>query len=181
MCCKNRGGGSKAVTAASVAAGILGIVASPGRVSAASDLAVPGAAGSWDPFTIREILMAGFVVVIFLAAIIVWAMSALRNVQRLQRRNAAFVSSALNSMSQGIVMVDPRGRLAFCNDTYLEMYGLTRSELFPRITGRELAELRHARGTLGCDLDEFFSHNDEPEGAITELPDGRTIIVKHRT
>ena len=125
--------------------------------------------------------MGGVAVVLFLAAIIIWAMSALRNVQRRQRRNAAFVSSALNSMSQGIVMVDPRGRLAFCNDSYLEMYGLSRSDLFPRITGRQLAELRHARGTLGCAVDEFFSRKDDSDGFITELPDGRSIFVKHRT
>jgi len=135
--------GGKAMVPAAASACLLGILASPGRALAASNYAPSGYVGSWDPNTIREILMGGLAVVFFLAAIIIWAMSALHNVQRVQRRNAAFVSSALNSIGQGIVMVDPRGRLAFCNDSYLEMYGLSRSDLFPRITGRELAELRH--------------------------------------
>jgi diguanylate cyclase (GGDEF)-like protein/PAS domain S-box-containing protein len=173
--------GGKGVIPAAASACLLGIVASPGRVAAASNFAPSGAVSSWDPNTIREILMGGAAVVFFLAAIIIWAMSALRNVQRRQRRNAVFVSSALNSMSQGIVMMDPLGRMAFCNDRYLEMYGLSRSDLFPRITGRQLAELRHARGTLGCAVDEFFSRNGDSEGITTELPDGRAIFVKHRT
>ncbi len=159
---------------------LLGIVVSPGAATAAEGYSPSLYVGSWDPNTIREILMAGVAVVLFLAAIIIWAMSALRSVQRSQRRNAAFVSSALNSMSQGIVMVDARGRLAYCNDAYLEIYGLTRADLFPQITGRQLAEVRHARGTLGCSVDEFFSRNDQNAGFITELPNGRSIVTKHR-
>ena len=101
---------------------------------------------NWHPFMPYGFggVVEGAAVVFFLTAIILWAMSALRNVQRLQRRNAAFVGSALNSMSQGIVIVDPHGRLAFCNDSYLDMYGLSRSDLSPRMTGRQLAELRDA-------------------------------------
>jgi diguanylate cyclase (GGDEF)-like protein/PAS domain S-box-containing protein len=173
--------GGKGVIPAAAAACLFGIVASSGTVSAASSFAPSGQVNSWDPDTIREMLMGGLAVVFFLAAVIIWAMSALHHVQRLQRRNAAFVSCALNNMSQGIVIVDPSDQLAFCNDSYLEMYGLSRSDLFPRITGRQLAELRHARATLGCDVDEFFSRKDDPQGFITELPDGRAIIVKHRT
>jgi diguanylate cyclase (GGDEF)-like protein/PAS domain S-box-containing protein len=175
-----RAGGKGAIPAAALAC-LLGIVASPGPVSAASDFAPSSYPSAWDPDTIRQILMSGIAIVLLLAAIIIWAISALRNVQRLQRRNAAFVSSALNRIGQGIVMVDPRGRLAFCNDSYLEMYGLLRSDLFPEISGRQLAELQYARGTLGCAVDEFFSRKDDSEGLITELPDGRAIMVKHRT
>jgi diguanylate cyclase (GGDEF)-like protein/PAS domain S-box-containing protein len=169
----------KGVIPAAALACLLGIVASPGPVSAASYVAPPSPAG-WDPDIVREILMGAAAVIFFLTAIILWAMSALRNVQRLQKRGAAFVGSALNSMSQGIVIVDPHGRLAFCNDSYLDMYGLSRSDLSPRMTGQELAELRRARGTLGCAVDEFFSHKDSSEGVVTELPDGRAISVRHR-
>jgi diguanylate cyclase (GGDEF)-like protein/PAS domain S-box-containing protein len=180
MAGKNWQAGGNAMIPAAALACLLGIVASPGAASADAGFSPSLYVGSWDSNTIREILMAGVAVVLFLAAIIIWAMSALRNVQRSQRRNAAFVSSALNSMSQGIVMVDARGRLAYCNDSYLEMYGLTRSDLFPQITGRQLAELRHARGTLGCSVDEFFSRNDQTGGFITELSNGRSIVTKHR-
>jgi diguanylate cyclase (GGDEF)-like protein/PAS domain S-box-containing protein len=177
---KNSQAGGKVSIPAAALACLSGVVASPGAALAASSRVPSDYGGAWDPNIIGEILLGGLVVVFFLAAIMIWAMSALRNIQRSQRHNAAFVSSALNSMSQAIVMVDPRGKLAFCNDSYLEMYGLSRSDLFPGITGRQLAELRHARGTLGCDVDEFFRRQDNPEGIITELPDGRAIMVKHR-
>jgi diguanylate cyclase (GGDEF)-like protein/PAS domain S-box-containing protein len=172
--------GGKGVIPAAAFACMLGIAASPGRVLAAAVDAPSGAGMVWDPGFIRETLMGGAAVIFFLTAIIVWMLSALGSVQRLQRRNTAFVSSALNNMTQGIVMMDPRGRLAFCNDSYLEMYGLKRSDLSPRMTGRQLAELRDGRGTLGCTVEEFLSHKDKSEAGITELPDGRAIFVQHR-
>jgi diguanylate cyclase (GGDEF)-like protein/PAS domain S-box-containing protein len=179
MAGKNWHAGGKAMIPAAAGACLLGLLAGPGRVLAASGAAAPADAAAWDPDTVRQILTGGGAVVLFLVAVIIWAMAALRTAQNTQRRNSAFVSSALNNMGQGIVMVDPCGRLAFCNDSYLKMYGLSRSDLYPRITGRGLAELRHGRGTLGCGIDEFFSRKDNSEGIITELPDGRSILVKH--
>jgi diguanylate cyclase (GGDEF)-like protein/PAS domain S-box-containing protein len=180
MAGKNWQAGGKGRIPAAALACLLVLLASCFAASAAPELAADTASPRLDPNTVREILMAGLAIVLFLAAIIVWAMTAVRGAQRSQRRNANFVSSALNSLSQGIVVVDPRGRLAFCNDSYLEIYGLKRSDLFPNITGRQLAELRLARGTLGCSVDEFFSRSDQTEGFITELPNGRSIITKHR-
>jgi PAS domain-containing protein len=62
----------------------------------------------------------------FLAAIALWVMSALRKVKRAQLRRNAFVSSALNNLNQGVVMTDRAKRIIFCNDRYLEIYGLAR-------------------------------------------------------
>ena len=36
----------------------------------------------------------------------------------------------------------------FCNDRYLEIYGLTRSDIATDMTGPELLELRRKRGVL---------------------------------
>ena len=71
-------------------------------------------------------LIGGFVVASFLAAIALWTMSALRRAKRVAARDAnLLVSSALNNLSQGVVMVDAQNRVVFCNDRYLEIYGLT--------------------------------------------------------
>ena len=150
--------GGKVFNPAAALACLFGVVASPVRALAASDLAPSDYVGSWDPATIREILMGGLVVVFFLAAIIIWVMSALRNVQRNQRRNAAFVSSALNSISQGIVMVDPRDRLAFCNDSYLEMYGLDPNRVRSGTPLAEIVDLRFEAGSFPA----MKSRNDCP-------------------
>ena len=150
-------------------------------VAAVPSLAQPLVAADTgaDPDTIWEILLIGFAIFAFLAAIIVWVMSALQTARRANRRNMAFVNSALNRMTLGIVMVDANKRLTFCNDAYLDLYGLSRSELRPGMTGRDLIELRHARGRLGCDVDEYFRRVQSDAGYVTDLPDGRAILMKH--
>ncbi|MFX8523764.1 PAS-domain containing protein, partial [Acinetobacter baumannii] len=86
-----------------------------------------------------------FVVAVFLAAIILWVSTALRRARHANIRRAAFVSSALNSLTTGIVMIDARKRIVFCNDRYLEIYGFSRSDLVSGMTGRDLTELRATR------------------------------------
>ena len=45
-------------------------------------------------------------------------------------------------------MTDQRRRVIFCNDRYLDIYGLSRADLPRDMTGRELLELRRKRGVL---------------------------------
>ncbi|MBN9005951.1 MAG: EAL domain-containing protein [Rhizobiales bacterium] len=132
-----------------------------------------------DPGLIWEILVGAFVVVSFLAAVVIWATSALRRVKRSHLRKHAFISSALNNLNQGVVMTDSRRRVIFCNDRYLQIYGLTRSDVPPGMTGPELLDLRRARGGLDVSNDEFYRLSDAGESLVTELPDGRSIVVRH--
>src|SRR5258708_1997672 len=135
--------------------------------------------GPVDPNLVWEMLIGGIVVCSFLAAIGLWVLSALRKVKRSQLRRSMFVSSALNNLSQGVVMTDSHKRIVFCNDRYLEIYGLTRSDLPRNMTGPELLELRLERGVLDVSVADFYVHAGTPEGLITELPDGRSIAVKY--
>ncbi len=132
-----------------------------------------------DRAVIWQILLAGFIVVAFLVSIALWVAAALRRVRHLNLRRESFVTSALNNLSQGILMVNAQQRVAFCNNRYLELYGLTRADIRKDMTGQELAELRYARGTLGCEIDEHFRNAAKPDGYISELKDGRSIHVKH--
>jgi diguanylate cyclase (GGDEF)-like protein/PAS domain S-box-containing protein len=136
-------------------------------------------AGSADPHTVWELLIGGIVVGSFLAAIGLWVLAALRKIKRLQLRRNAFVSSALNNLSQGVVMTDPGHRIVFCNDRYLEIYGLARSDISREMTGPELLELRRKRGILDLSTENFYVHAGTPEGLITELPGGRSVLVKY--
>src|SRR5258708_4564456 len=99
-----------------------------------SDFAPTGDVGSADPNMVWEMLIAGVVVSSFLAAIALWIHSALRKVKRLQLRRNAFVSSALNHLSHGVVMTDAQNRIVLCNDRYLEIYGLASSDISGSIT-----------------------------------------------
>src|SRR5437879_1390845 len=135
--------------------------------------------GNADPGMVWEVLIGGIVICAFLAAIALWIHSALRWVKRSHLRKNAFISSALNHLNQGVVMTDPQQRIVFCNDRYLEIYGLVRSDLPPTMTGPELLELRRERWGLDVSAADFYAYAARPEGLISELPDGRSILVKH--
>src|SRR5258707_13296194 len=135
--------------------------------------------GSADPNMVWEMLIAGIVASSFLTAVALWILSALRKVKRAQLRRNAFISSALNNLSHGVVMTDAQKRIVFCNDRYLEIYGLARSDITRNMTGSELLEMRRKRGVLDVSVEDFYAHAGTPEGLITELPGGQSVLVKY--
>src|ERR1700682_3573230 len=122
-------GGKNLISAQAVVWLIAAVAALGSARGASGDFSASGYVGSADPNTIWEMLIAGIAVLSFLAAIALWVLSALSKVKRSQLRRNAFVRSALNNLSHGVVMTDPRRRIVFCNDRYLEIYGLAPSDL----------------------------------------------------
>src|SRR5580704_2093832 len=180
MAGKNWQAGGKDMIPARAVVCLLATVTPCSAVWAVSDKFAPTSyVGSVDPNMIWEILIGGIVVCSFLAAIGLWILSAVRKVKRSQLRRNAFISSALNNLSQGVVMTDPQKRIVFCNDRYLEIYGLARSDLHRNMIGPELLELRHRRGVLDVSVADFYKYAQRPEGLITELPNGRSVLVKY--
>src|SRR5258706_3210427 len=134
--------------------------------------------GSADPNMVWQMLIGGIVFCSFLAAVALWILSALRKDKRLQLRRNAFVRSALNNLSHGVVMADAQQRIMFCNDRYFEIYGLARSDIPTNVTGPELLEMRLKRGVLSVSVEDFYLQASTPEGFITELPGERSVLVK---
>ena len=172
-------GGKNLIPAQAVVCLIAAVAPFGSAHGASGDFSPSSYVGSADPNTIWEMLIGGIAVSSFLAAIALWVLSALHKVKRAQLRRNAFVSSALNNLSHGVVMTDPRRRIVFCNDRYLEIYGLARSDLAKNMTGPELLELRLKRGVLDVSVDDFYTHAGTPEGLVTVLPGGRSVLVKH--
>jgi len=143
------------------------------------NFAPPGYLGSIDPNVVWELLIGGVVVCSFLGAIALWIYSASRRFKRSQLRRNAFVSSALNNLSHGVVMTDAKKRIMYCNNRYLEIYGLARSDITRNMTGPELLKLRRERGVLDISVEDFYKCADRPEGLITELPNGRSVLVRY--
>jgi diguanylate cyclase (GGDEF)-like protein/PAS domain S-box-containing protein len=180
MASKNWQAGGKFVIPAQALMCLIGILAPFGIARAQSNGFAPASyIGSADPDVVWEMLIGGIVVCSFLAAIALWVFSALRKVKRSQLRRNAFVSSALNNLKQGVVMTDSRKRIVYCNDRYLEIYGLVRADIPPNMTGPELLAMRRARGVLDMSIEEFYANATKPEGFITELPGGRSIQVRY--
>src|SRR6201991_1091855 len=178
MASKNWQAGGRIVGSALAVACLLAMP-SGGCWAASGDFAPPSYIGSMDPHFIWELLIGVVVVVSFLAAVALWVMSALRKVKHSQLRRNAFISSALNNLSQGVVMTDAQARVVFCNDRYLEIYGMTRADIRKDMTGPDLLALRRKLGVLDVSTADFYRVAGTSEGLITELPDGRSIAVKY--
>src|SRR6266404_7905457 len=174
-----RAGGRILIPAQAIACVIATIAPFGAAWGLSNNFAATSYLGSADPNMVWEILIAGVVVGSFLAAVALWVHSALRKVKRLQLRRNAFVSSALNQLSHGVVMTDPQNRIVLCNDRYLEIYGLARSDISRKMTGPELLEMRRKRGVLDVSVEDFYERAGTPEGLITELPGGRSVLVKY--
>jgi diguanylate cyclase (GGDEF)-like protein/PAS domain S-box-containing protein len=159
---------------------LIAIIAPSGSALALADNVAPTSyGGSAEPNMLWEMLIGGVVLCSFLAAIALWVLSALRNVRHSQLRRNAFVSAALNNLAHGVVMTDAQSRVVFCNDRYLEIYGLTRSDVPENMVGRELLEMRRRRGVLNLSAEEFYQSASAPEGTVTVLSGGRSILVKY--
>ncbi len=172
-------GGKILIPAQAIACAIATIAPFGAAWGISNNLAPTSDVGSADPNMVWEMLIAGLAVSSFLAAVALWVHSALRKVKRLQLRRNAFVSSALNQLSHGVVMTDTQNRIVFCNDRYLEIYGLARSDISASMTGPELLEMRRKRAVLDVSVEDFYAHAGKPEGLITELPGGRSVLVKY--
>ncbi|QDP22109.1 EAL and GGDEF domain-containing protein [Bradyrhizobium cosmicum] len=175
---KNWHVGSTLLIAVQAVVCLAGAVA-PARAFMLSDSLSAPAFDKLDANVVWEALIGGIVVCALLAAVALWIHSSLRRTRRSQLRRSAFISSAMNNLNQGVVMTDAERRIMFCNDRYLEIYGLSRSDLWTGMTGYDILELRRKRGVLGVSDEDFYEKAASPNGLITELPDGRAILVKY--
>jgi methyl-accepting chemotaxis protein len=100
--------------------------------------------------------------------------------------NSQLLATALNNMTQGVVMFDRAERLLVCNDRYLEMYGLSRAMVKPGSTLREIIAARSANGSLGSDAERYCAELLEAMArgttvrSVIERPDGHAIEVINR-
>ncbi|QDM18604.1 EAL domain-containing protein [Tardiphaga sp. vice352] len=155
------------------------LAAAAGGTARAQLAAVPAAnAGGGEPQMVWEVLIGGIVTLAFMAALVLWGIAALRDVRSQERRRNAFIGSALNHLGQGIVMVDAQKRVVFCNDRYLEIYGLDRSDLTRDITADGLRHLRRARGQLDANSEKFYETSPVQGSYVAELPGGRYVRVR---
>jgi len=100
--------------------------------------------------------------------------------------SSQLLATALNNMTQGVVMFDRSERLLVCNDRYLEMYGLSRAQIKPGCTLREIIAARSANGTLGSDAERYCAElldamtRGKTLRSVIERPDGHAIEVINR-
>jgi len=108
-----------------------------------------------------------------------------RRAEELVREQKLQLDTALDNISQGLLMFDAETRLILYNCRYLEIYGLSADAVRPGMTFLELLELRRASGTFGSDPQAFTGDfkaamaAGRPITFTPELADGRTILIRH--
>lgn len=96
------------------------------------------------------------------------------------------LNTAINNMSQGLLMFDASQRVVVCNDRYREMYGLSAEDVKAGCTVRDLLVYRVKAGTFADDPETYIQRlqadlsQGKATNAITALPDGRIVNVANQ-
>jgi NO-binding membrane sensor protein with MHYT domain len=94
--------------------------------------------------------------------------------------------TALNNMTQGVVMFDAMQRFVICNDRYLEMYDLSRNVVKPGCTLLDIIQHRVATGSLTRAAEEYRAElvaaisQGKTLSSIVKTPNGNSISVVNK-
>ena len=129
-----------------------------------------------------------------LAVVVVIAMVFLI-VRQLRRQHAAaqhklsektqHLDTAINNMTQGLLLFDASGRLVICNRQYIDMFGVSPDVVKPGCHLRDLILHRQQLGSFVGDVDAYCAKFLDPQGqpvqdTVTSTPDGRTIRLIYK-
>ncbi|NEW95674.1 EAL domain-containing protein [Rhodopseudomonas sp. BR0G17] len=78
-----------------------------------------------------------------------------RATQRKLQLDKQRLDTAINNMSQGLLLFDAQARLVICNQRYMEMYGLSPEVVKPGCSLRDVLEHRKSTGSLGGNIDKI--------------------------
>jgi diguanylate cyclase (GGDEF)-like protein len=91
------------------------------------------------------------------------------------------LDTAVNNMTQGLLLFDSRQRLVICNQRYIEMYGLSADVIKPGCSFREVIAHRKETGSFAGDIDHYVNrvlHDIATRNAmVIDTPDGRSIQI----
>ncbi|THD54570.1 MAG: EAL domain-containing protein [Bradyrhizobium sp.] len=138
---------------------------------------VAAALADWREQTRFLIVVSALSVLVIAAMLFLFVRKLLQQHQVEKQR----LDTAINNMTQGLLLFDSSQRLVVCNQRYLEMYGLSAEALRPGCTFREVVAHRKATGSFEGDIDEYCSHVMRDIGhrnsMVIEPPDGRSIQI----
>ncbi|MBN8990994.1 MAG: EAL domain-containing protein [Rhizobiales bacterium] len=91
------------------------------------------------------------------------------------------LDTAVNNMTQGLLLFDSSQRLVICNRRYLDMYGLSAEVVKPGCSFRDVIAHRKQTGSFTGDVDQYVARVlrdvDQRNAMIITTPDGRSVQV----
>jgi PAS domain-containing protein len=128
-----------------------GLRSFPMAIVASTTAAV--ALADWREQTRFLILVAGLSAIVVTAMLIFFVRKLLQQHQVEKQR----LDTAINNMTQGLLLYDSAERLVVCNQRYIAMYGLSSDVVKPGLSFRDLVAYRKRTGTFEGDIDVFVS------------------------
>ncbi len=133
-------------------------------------------------------LVAGVALALVIAAVMIaWrAIDARSASEREVELRRAQLDTAIDHMSQGLVMFDEQARVAVVNNRYIEMYGLSPEVAKPGVTFLDLVQHRKDRGAFRGDVQAYCATvvkslpRDTHPPVLTEPMPGRFFDVVNR-
>jgi diguanylate cyclase (GGDEF)-like protein len=109
-----------------------------------------------------------------------------RSAQRRLALEKRRLDTAVNNMTQGLLLFDSAQRLVICNQRYVEMFGVSTDVVKPGLSIQGLLMHRKETGTFTGDVDEYCAiflakmAKGEIYQTVLETTDGRSVQVLYR-
>jgi diguanylate cyclase (GGDEF)-like protein len=105
--------------------------------------------------------------------------------QKLLSEKSQHLDTAINNMTQGLLLFDARGQLVICNERYLEMFALSPETVKPGCRLHDLIQYRKTLGSFVGDVDSYCQKfldptGDEARDTVISIPDGRLIHLIYK-
>jgi diguanylate cyclase (GGDEF)-like protein len=109
-----------------------------------------------------------------------------RSAQRMLAQKSQHLDTAIDSMTQGLVLFDANARLVVCNQRFIDMFGVSTDVVRPGCHFRDLIRHREQTGTFIGNVDEYCTTflRNAAEGIVHDTvlatPDGRSIQILYQ-
>jgi diguanylate cyclase (GGDEF)-like protein len=105
--------------------------------------------------------------------------------QRKLSEKSQHLDTAINNMTQGLLLFDSSGRLVICNRRYIDMFGVSPDVAKPGCHLRDLILHRQQIGSFEGDVDAYCAQflnpeTDEVRDTVIVTPDGRSIRLVYK-
>ena len=107
--------------------------------------------GDWRDQALPLVCAAGLA----LLAIVIFLSMVIRNMTRSHRATRDQIDTALNNITQGLMLYDPSARVVLFNRQYVELYNLSLDVIRPGRHFRDVMKHRKETGSFEGDTDEF--------------------------
>jgi diguanylate cyclase (GGDEF)-like protein/PAS domain S-box-containing protein len=91
------------------------------------------------------------------------------------------LDTAINNMTQGLLLFDASQRLVVCNKRYIEMYGLSADVVKPGCSFHDIIAHRKATGSFNGDIERYaglvLRDINRQQSMVITTPDGRWVQV----